>query len=72
MIVDSILNVTKGKFHGPILVPNQKKKKKKYIFWICGVLINKVLQGSQKNKKYLQFIMRVLAQAKNGDQQFWK
>ncbi len=72
MIVDSILNVTKGKFHGPILVQIKKKKKKKYIFWICGVLINKVLQGSQKNKKYLQFIMRVLAQAKNGDQQFWK
>jgi hypothetical protein len=41
-------------------------------FWICGVLINKVSQGSEKNKKYLQFIMGVLAQAQNADQQFWK
>jgi hypothetical protein len=37
------------------------------------VLINKVSQGSQKkNKKYFQFIMGVLAQAQNGDEQFWK
>jgi hypothetical protein len=70
-ILDSILNLTKGQFHGLSLVPIQKKKKN-YIFWICGVLINKVSQGSQKNKKYLQFIMGVLAQAQNGDKQFWK
>jgi hypothetical protein len=51
-------------------VPIQNKKK--YIFCICGVFINKVSQGSQKNKKCLQFIMGVLAQAQNGDEQFWK
>ncbi len=51
----------------------QFKTKKKYIFWISGVFINKVLQGSQKNKKYLQFIMGVLAYAaQNADEQFWK
>jgi hypothetical protein len=50
-ILDSILNLIKAQFHGLSLVPIQKKIK--YIFWICGVLINKILQGSQKNKKYL-------------------
>ncbi len=69
-ILDSILNLTKTQFHGLNLVPIQNKTK--YIFWICVVLINKVSQGSQKNKKYLQFMMGVLAQAQNGDEQFWK
>jgi hypothetical protein len=45
------MNLTKAQFHGLSLVPIQNKKK--YIFWICRVLINKVLQGSQKNKKNL-------------------
>jgi hypothetical protein len=58
-ILNSILNLTKAQFHGLSLVPIQNKKK--YIFWICGVLINIVSQGSQKNKKYFQFIMGVLA-----------
>jgi hypothetical protein len=64
------LNLTKVQFHGLNLVPIQKKKK--YIFWICGVFINKVSQGSQKNKKYFQFIMGVLAHAQNCDEQFWR
>jgi hypothetical protein len=67
-ILDSILNLIKAQFHGLSLVLIQNKKK--YIFWICGVLINKVSQGSQKNKKYLQFITGVLTQAQNGDEQF--
>jgi hypothetical protein len=46
-ILNSILNLTKAQFHGLSLVPIQNKKK--YIFWICHVFINKVLQGSQKN-----------------------
>ncbi len=69
-ILDSIMNLTKAQFHGLSLVPIQNKKK--YKFWICGVLISKVSQGSQKNKKYFEFIMGVLAQAQNGDEWFWK
>ncbi len=69
-ILDSIPNLTKAQFHG--LSFGSIQNKKKYVFWICGVLINKVSQGSQKNKKYLQFIMEVLTQAQNGDEQFWK
>jgi hypothetical protein len=52
MTLDSILNLTKAQFYDLSLVPIQNKKEK-YIFWLCGVLINKVSQGSQKNKKYL-------------------
>ncbi len=52
VILDLILNLTKAQYHGLSLVPIQNKKKKN-IFWICGVLTNKVSQGSQKNKKYL-------------------
>ncbi len=69
-ILDSILNLTKAQFYGLSLVPIQNKKK--YIFWIYVVLMNKALQSSHKNKKYLQFIMGVLTQAQNGDEQFWK
>jgi hypothetical protein len=43
---------SKAQFHSLSLVPIQNKKKKKH-FLNSGVLINKVLQGSQKNKKYL-------------------